>query len=245
MLYKQLSDAGLNETEAKIYLASLELGEASVSRIATKAGIKRTTVYLSLENLMKKGLMSALKKDGKIHYFSEDPRNLENLLEEKKQRISKIIPELLSFTNFIDKKPTIRYFEETEGIKEVLKDALNYPKKEICVMYYDAYVSDFEENFFSEYYIPERIKKRISVRKLLSQSDKLSEFDKTNPKFLQKSKYLPKDVFNIEIEIMIYGDDKVSILSFEEKFAMIIESKKIHASLQSIFETMWSIGKDY
>ncbi|MFA5986731.1 MAG: helix-turn-helix domain-containing protein [Parcubacteria group bacterium] len=245
MLYKQLSDAGLTETEAKIYLAALELGEASVSRIATKSDIKRTTVYLSLENLMKKGLMSAIKKGGKIHYFSEDPRNLERVMDERKKHISDLMPQLLSFANFIDKKPTIRYFEETAGIKEVLKDALNYPKKEICVMYYDAYTSNFDEDFFSEYFIPERIKKRISVRKLLPQSEKLSPFDKTNSEFLQKSRCLSTDIFNIEIEIMIYGSDKVSILSFEEKFALIIESRKIHASLKSIFETMWSIGQEY
>ena len=56
MNYIQLQDAGLSETEAKIYLAALELGQTSVSRIARKSGIKRTTIYLSLENLMEKGL---------------------------------------------------------------------------------------------------------------------------------------------------------------------------------------------
>ena len=64
MLHKQLQDAGLNETEAKIYLATLELGETNVGRIADKSGIKRTTIYLSLENLIKKGLISMIKKRG-------------------------------------------------------------------------------------------------------------------------------------------------------------------------------------
>ena len=244
MLYKQLEDAGLNETEAKIYLAALELGETSVSRIATKSGVKRTTVYLSMENLMKKGLMSAIKKDGKINYFAEDPRNLEQIMEERKKRIARLMPQLLSFTNLIDRKPTIRYFEETAGIKEVLKDVLNYPKNEACIMYSDSYITDFETTFFSDYYIPERIKKRIFVRKLLTQSEKLSAIDRTNVSLLQKTRFLPKETFNMEIEILIYGNDKVSIISFEEKIALIIESQKIHSSLKSIFETMWSIAKE-
>lgn len=244
MLYKQLEDAGLNETEARIYLAALELGETSVSRIATKSGIKRTTVYLSMENLMKKGLMSAIKKDGKINYFAEDPRNLERMMDERKKHISQLIPQLLSFTNLIDRKPSIRYFEGTEGIKEVLKNALVYAKREICVMYSQSYTNSLEEKFFSEYYIPERIKKRISVRKLLPNSENLNDTDKTNPAFLQQSRFISSDLFHIEIEIMIYGDNQVSIISFEEQFALIIESQKIHASLKSIFETMWSIAKE-
>lgn len=85
MLHEKLQKAGLNETEAKIYLAALELGQTSVSRIARKSGIKRTTVYLSLENLIHKGLMSQIVKDGKKYFFAEDPRNLERLMKRKKR----------------------------------------------------------------------------------------------------------------------------------------------------------------
>jgi len=238
MLYKQLQDAGLNETEAKIYLATLELGQTSVSRIARKSGIKRTTVYLSLENLISKGLMSTIKKDGKAHYFAEDPRNLERIMRERSRRVSKMIPELLAFTNLIDKKPEIRYFEGEDGIKEVLMHGLNHAKQELCLMYSESYIADFDEKYFSQYYVPERIKKKILARTLVPDNEQMRAFGTSNE--LRQIKFLPPNLFKIKIEIMLYGSDKVSIISFKEKFALIIESPAIHDSFKSIFETLWA-----
>lgn len=37
-----LRQFGLNEKQAKVYLACLELGSASVQKIAKKAGVERT-----------------------------------------------------------------------------------------------------------------------------------------------------------------------------------------------------------
>jgi HTH-type transcriptional regulator, sugar sensing transcriptional regulator len=244
MLYNQLQDAGLNETEAKIYLASLELGETSVSRIARKAGIKRTTVYLSLENLMERGLISAIKKEGKTNYFAEDPRNLERIMEERKERISKLVPELLAFTSLIDKKPQIRYFEGMEGIKEVIKDTLNYPNQEICTFFSESYLPDLGEEFFAEYYRPERLKRKISNRAILPDNEAMRALAKEDEKTLRHSKFISADLFKVKFEMMIYGDNKINIVSFKEKFALILESVEIYDSFKSIFETLWHFASE-
>jgi len=242
MLYKQLKYAGLTETEAKIYLASLELGETSVSRIARKSNIKRTTVYLSLENLMHKGLISAMKKEGKTHYFAEDPRNLERIMSERKEKISKLMPELLAFSNIIDRKPDIRYFEGDNGIKEVFVHAIENAKQEICLMYSEIYLSEFNEKFFSDYLVPKRLRKKILARTLVPDNNQMRALE--SEKILRKIKFLPPDLFKIRSEIIIYGNDKVGIISFREKFALIIECLDIHDSFQSIFEVMWFSAKD-
>lgn len=240
MLYSQLQDAGLNETEAKIYLAVLELGQTSVSRIARKSGIKRTTVYLSLENLIKRGLLSQIIKDGKKFVFAEDPRVLERIMEERKNRIAKLMPEILSFANLIDKKPAVRYFEDTDGVKEVLQDVLNYPNQEVLMMYSESSVLDFEDKFFSDYFVPERVKRKISARVLIPDNEVMRANMATNQQSLRQSKMLPPNLFNIQIEIMIYGKNKINLSSFKEKFGMIIESQIIHDSFKSIFEILWN-----
>jgi len=56
---------------------------------------------------------------------------------------------------------------------------------------------------------------------------------------LRQSRLISTDIFKLKIEITIYGNNKVNIVSFQEKFALIIESSDIHDSLKSIFETMW------
>jgi len=244
MLYSQLQDAGLNETEAKIYLAALELGQTTVSRIARKSGIKRTTVYLSLENILGKGLMSTVKIDGKAHYFAEDPRNLERIMEERKQRIAQLIPQLLAFTNLIDKKPQIRFFEGIEGIKEVIKDTLNYPNQEICTFFSESYMPDLGEIFFEEYYRPERLKRKISNRAIVPDNEEMRALAKNDEKVLRRTKLVSSDLFKIKFEMMIYGGGKVNIVSFKEEFAMIIESIEIFDSFKSIFETLWALAPE-
>ena len=46
-----LINLGLNEKQAKVYLALLQLGQAGVTAVAEKAGTKRPTTYLILEEL--------------------------------------------------------------------------------------------------------------------------------------------------------------------------------------------------
>lgn len=242
MLFKDLQEAGFNETEAKIFLAALELGESSVQRIARKAGIKRTTVYLSLENLMHRGIMSAIKKKGKTFYYAEDPRNLERIMEERKRRITNLIPQLLAFTNLIDRKPQVRYFEGEAGIKEVMMHALDHAKKEICVMYSIRYAVDFDEKFINEYFAPERAKRKIASRALAPDTHEIRALEMQ--KVLRQVRFFPPDLFKLNVEFLTYGADKVSVLSFPEKFALLIESVPVHDSLQSVFETMWQMGKE-
>jgi len=244
MLYSQLQDAGLNETEAKIYLAALELGQTTVSRIARKSGIKRTTVYLSLENLMKKGLMSSVKIDGKAHYFAEDPRNLERLMEERKQRIARLVPQLLAFTNLIDKKPQIRYFDGTEGMKEVIKDALSYPGQEVLTFFSESYLENFGDEFFAEIYRPERLKRKISTRAILPDNEEMRNLAQDDEKVLRRTKLIDSNLFKIKFEMMIYGNERVNIVSFKENFALIIDSPEINESFKSIFETIWALAPE-
>lgn len=244
MLEKQLLHAGLSETEVKIYLAVLELGQTSISRIAQQAGIKRTTVYLSLTRLMEQGLISAVKKGNRTSYFAEDPRELERIMERRKKEVSDIIPQLLTFTNLVDKKPEIRYFAGEEGIKEVLMKTLSYPEQEILTMFSDSsYLPDFEEKFFVNVYRPERIGRKIYSRVLMTENTRMRAFSQKNTEQFRNSKFLPANLFTIGIEMVLYGNNGVAITSYKERFAFIIESPVIHASFKAIFETLWAVAK--
>ena len=61
-LIKNLKEIGLSENQAKVYLACLQLGQDSVLNIAKSAELKRPSVYLLLEELENKGLISQVKK---------------------------------------------------------------------------------------------------------------------------------------------------------------------------------------
>jgi len=243
MIEKELMDAGLDDKETKVYLAALELGETNISRLAQKSKIKRTTVYLAIETLKEKGLISAVKKGKKTFFYAESPKVLEERLEEKKAALQKVMPELLSFTNLIDKKPTIRYFEGKEGIREVYRDTLKYPDSEILSCFSDEY-KFFSENFYYDYYMPARTEKKIWVRALLPDTEQMKKMQSEDQKYLRKSKLIDQKIFNINVEFNIYGKNKVAIISYEEEIALLIESPKIFQSIKSMFETIWTLAPE-
>lgn len=239
MLHKELTTLGLKENEARVYLAVLELGQTSISRIAKKAGVKRTTTYLAIESLKIQGLVHTLKKKHKTVFYAEDPRLLQEKIGERKKALDRVMPELLSLANAIDKKPSIQFFEGKEGIKELFKDILKYPHQEVLEWYSEAYVYDFEEEFFSRYFTPKRVANKIWVRAILPDNEVIQKLATQNKMQLRRTKLLDPKKYNIKIEINIYGGNKISIISFREEIGLIIESQKIHDSMKNIFELMW------
>jgi HTH-type transcriptional regulator, sugar sensing transcriptional regulator len=169
---------------------------------------------------------------------------LARIMEERKERVLKMVPELLAFTNLIDKKPQVRYFEGMDGVKEVLEDTISYSNQEILMFYSETSINDFEDKYFSTYYVPKRVARKISVRGILPDNPQIREYMKTNPASLRRTKLFPAETFHFTISLLLYGNGKICVISYLEMFAMIIESQEIYKSLKAIFETMWAMGKE-
>jgi sugar-specific transcriptional regulator TrmB len=240
-LAKDIQTLGFNEKETAVYLACLELGESNIQDIAKKSKVSRTTVYDIVESLKQKGLISITKRNKKIFYFAEDPRALKMQLEEKQGVLSRILPELLSVTNTLEKKPKIRYFEGEGGIKEVYKDTLRFHDQELLGWGSEKALENFDADFLNDYYVPARIKNKIFVRAIAPDNAVWQKYKVLDEKSLRKLKLIPKDKFPFEVEINLYGKKNIAIFSFQEKIALIIESEKIFITLKSIFELNWTI----
>jgi len=238
MLQKNLEKLGFENKEAILYTALLELGEASIVDIARKSGLKRTTVYHTLDSLKTRGLISQTKRKKKVFYIAEDPRSIEQELREKELLFKKTLPELMSIANFLERKPIIKYFEGLSGIKESYKDQLNYGHDEILTWWSESY-KIFGDEFFFDYFMPERLRKKIWVRAIACHSHYMESQKKEDEKSLRKIKLANLEPTFAELDISLYGKRKVAINSFHEKFAIIIESKALYNTLKNIFELQW------
>jgi sugar-specific transcriptional regulator TrmB len=238
MIYTELVKAGLSPNEAKLYLAALELGESSIAQIAKKAGVKRTSAYLSIEALKEKGLISQTKRRRKNLFYAENPKKIEAQLEEKKSIIQGIMPELLSINNLDTTKPAIRFFEGDNGIKEIYKDTLSYPDQELLAWTPPQVFTSLDKKFIDEY-VAKRANKKIWVRMIIPDVEKAHFYKQQDQASLRKTKIVPCDRFHFDVEINLYGGKKIGVMAFEEKIGLIIESKKIYNTLKSIFENQW------
>jgi len=123
MLEKYLQDIGLSDKEATVYLTLLAVEHASVLDLAKKTKIKRPTVYVVLESLSKKGLVSETTIGKKTHYQAEPPERLETFvekrkiaLEESQRTLKDVIPQIKSIARETGERPVVKYFEGKEGI---------------------------------------------------------------------------------------------------------------------------------
>jgi len=237
-----LIKAGLSPKESSVYLANYELGETTASRISQKSGVKRPTTYIELENLIKKGLVSQSMRKNLKYYTAQSPKMILSILDENKKELEQNMASIISLGSAIDKKPTVSYFEGEEGLKEVYRDTLSTPNKEIQSWFTGLSILG-SDSFQEKYYVPERIKKNIRIRTIIPNSNKLKPYIKQNIEHLRKTKIIDETKFDtkVENELMLYDKNKTAIINAGDKISIIIESSKIHDSLKQIFEIMWEM----
>lgn len=90
----QLRGAGLSESEAAIYVGLLKLGPTLVSRLSELTGFHRTNIYDTLGKLKDKGLATQHLENGKKHFSAADPQRLLAYLDERKETVERVLPEL-------------------------------------------------------------------------------------------------------------------------------------------------------
>ena len=158
-----LKKFGLSEKEAKIYIASLELGESTASDIAIKSNLPRTLVYDILERLIEIGIASYVIKNNKKFFLASDPSQLSEILKEKQEIIKNILPELISLQKLKGvKRPKIEIYEGKEGMKSVMNNILNSDVREFYA--YGSSRSSYEiiPAFMDDWH-KKRIKKKIMM----------------------------------------------------------------------------------
>ncbi len=231
-----LTTLGLEEKQAQTYLALLELGTASVQSIAQKAGLKRPTTYLILDELEQKGLAIQVPQHTKQLYTAESPEKLLREVKKKEELLRRFLPDLLALHNAKKEKPQVQLFQGVEGIKEVYNQI--YESSEV---WFFATLGDLQKQ------IPEVTKnvsrlakeKKLKVKEILSGTEADIQYASQVPtgEYYQV-RFIPKPLAFFT-DNGIYGD-KVAFFSFKPYlFAVVIESKDIVNSLKSLYELAW------
>jgi sugar-specific transcriptional regulator TrmB len=125
-----LKNCGFSEKEIAVYHTLINRGGSVVSEIAKHAGINRSTTYVILDALIKRGLIKSHEQRGIKIFAPLSPENLAVQLEEKAKQYAlqaqaarKIIAEL-NVTAPIRSKPTIRFFNGADEMHEVFATAI-------------------------------------------------------------------------------------------------------------------------
>lgn len=249
LLLKQLVNFGLSEKEAKIYLALLELEMATVFEVAKQSGINRSSAYVVLETLKKKGFVG-ISDDKKVrNYIAASPETLLHSAkaaakkqEETKTGIESIIPELKALHKGTKRRPIVKIFEGENAAREVYLSTLSSNSKELRTFANPINIFKRIPDFV-EAYDKERAKRGIKMFMINPATKEVVEMYKhVKPEEPFECMLIPEDKFKFSSDMGIVGNN-VTLISPKDNFGIIIESKEIADMLKNSFDLAWEEAK--
>jgi hypothetical protein len=239
---------GLSDKEARVYLATLELGQDTVQNIAEKSEVNRATTYVILEKLLGLGLVSTIEKGKKTLFIAENPTELGNLLEDQKRDIEKrkkyldeAMGELQALYDANPNKPTVRYFEGADGLEALDrygKDEMKPGSEIISLLPIDLIEEQFPTR--RKVSVGDRVQKKIKARSIYTHKDgEIPGY--VNEKELREGIFLPREELPLGTTIQVVGDWAVKFFSFnpDNYFGILVLNSEIARNMKLLLELAW------
>jgi len=236
-----LEQVGLSERESRVYLALLDIGPSTTSKLIRKTGIASSKIYDVLEKLEHKGLVTHIIEKGKKRFQTVNPDKLIDLLKEKENSVIDILPRLKEMYLQKNEEINAEIYKGKEGIKAIFEDILKTGKN------WYALGASGKAEITLPYFMPHFYKRmkegKIKLMALFVDNETTRKQAKELMKYKNiKRKFLPKQIRNLMV-IFIYGE-KIAIIPITktievEPIAILINSKETADSYKDYFEWLW------
>ncbi len=233
-IIQTLERLGLDEKEAKTYLALLSMGEATATKLAERTGITRTLIYEITDRLMKRGLVSLVVKEGTKHFSASEPEFLLRELEEKTDDLRRALPDLKAVMASAKRETKVSLYRGRKGVNTILKMIIDDGKdyyitgggKEACQHF------EHENKVFVKRAAEAGIKGYLLARK----------GDNFFIGKLERFRYLPPQLISL-VSNMVWGDKTAIFVWSEPCHAIVIENDKIARSNVLTFKYLWGTAE--
>ncbi|HSX14429.1 MAG TPA: helix-turn-helix domain-containing protein [Candidatus Saccharimonadales bacterium] len=246
-LAAKVQTLGLSDKEAKVYVAALFLGPASVQKIAQQADVNRATAYVILDQLAELGLVAQSTEGKKTVFVAEGPDMLERLferqmeqVEERRKELQALLPELEQ-TNRTQSSsaPIVRFYKGKEGVEAVGRE---FSRKSTPGSVSYGLVNYDEVDKISPSILKttpkQRLKKKISSKIIYSYRKTVP----SDPKLLRQTIKIDEPV---KADISLRNDQAAfSTYAGKDTISVLIESREIVGALKQLFELAWDKNQD-
>jgi len=240
-MYEELKEFGLSENEIQIYVELLKTGVTTANRIAKLTGIKRSTTYDNLNLLINKGLVSSIIREKVAYYESIDPKKIIRLMDEKKDKLTKIVTKLSTLKESNKYETGASFFEGKKGVITILNDILDekkelwfYGSRKRAMVALQAYPDNF---------VLKRAELKIPLKAVMSEEDRGDPAMNDKKVYaISKMKFL-RDLNQISTNVFIYGNKVAFMTSGENLAGIIVKNHEIVEQQRKIFEILWNIAK--
>lgn len=235
-LKSALKQFGFTDKQARVYLATLELGSAPVSQISQKAKVPRPTCYDVLETLREQGIASTFIKNKTLWFSVEDPRKVVSMARQKVKTLEQAMPELEALWGEARERPKVRFYQGKEGIRQIYEEMLQDKKEILGLNSADDMFSAIGE--YQLEFVKQRVRAKIPTRVILRDTPKARERQKSGLAELRQIRFIPPS-FSFRGFVLVFGS-KIAYVSFTKDYvAILIESAELAAIQRAALEYIW------
>lgn len=239
-LIQNLGSAGLNEKEARVYIALLQLGKASAYAISSRSGLKKPTTYVILDELIKKSLVMKIPRVKKQQYVARPPEEFFANAEERLKQAKRSLPELITMAENEKVKVQTLFYEGVNGIE----DSLNYHLKEMKgkdIIGFYATAEDASKELLDIYntWAKGLSENGVRMKGVTPEHESTKPYRDLDEKYGISIKGIPLSGYSSKVSLEA-GDDFVRIILNKPQQALIIKSPELANSVKQIFDMVWS-----
>jgi len=242
-----LKDLEFTDSEAKVYLALVELGRASKGRIVESAGIASSKVYELLDKLTQKGLAGYVIKSGVKFFHAAPPERLLDYLRAKEEKLAAQRAKLEEIIPVLDRKlkaaapeTTVELFEGLAGAATSFGDILRELSRgdEYYVLGISKFTPEFER--FVVRFHRRRAKAGIRCRIIVNELAR-STGEQLAAVPLTQVRYVDKEIFT-PVVFIVYRHKTLISLGLDEVFIQV-SSKNLADGMRAYAQYMWKAAR--
>jgi HTH-type transcriptional regulator, sugar sensing transcriptional regulator len=245
VLQAYLDRIGLNPKERQIYEMLLTLGVAKAAEVAKRTNIPRQTAYSILESLVAKHIVDVHAHRG-VRVYSANPqillrrvRSAQDELERTYVDLQKEIPKIEALKMRPAAIPEMKYYEGTEGLKELFNDILEQHAKGVKEFrgYGVNHLSRALPGDFLSSFIKKRWTYKVGTRLLIAHAP--DDFGITDADHAMGREIKHINIPEQDAGCYIVGD-QVYIFSFIDQVGLVIHNDTIAKLLTAVFDDHWN-----
>lgn len=234
-----IQQLGYPSSQVKIYLAALDLGEATITDLAGKVSMPRTSVQSIIEEMHKKGLMNYYLKRRRRYWVAENPEKLMISLKEREAALKSIMPELQSKRFAQGGRPIVRVYHGPEEIKLIMENMIDSKKHINAIISWDDWRFFFGDDYVDDF-IENRYKHFLRIRLLTPKTPSSISLKERDSRELRQTRFLPTSM-DIKNTNFIY-DNTFAIISLNKRqpVGIVMEDPDIAHTASLLFESTWA-----
>ena len=240
MILNQLTELGLSQNEAKVYLALLKLGTSTTGPLIKESGLYRVILYDTLEKLIQRGLVTFSLKKNRRNFEAEDPNKLIELVEQRVRTAREAAAELIKLCQPKPAAEGAYVYEGWAGIKAAQENYFRIMQKRSHGQYLMIGASKQLhrrlDDFFNSFH-QRRAKLGVSAKLLFNENNR--EYGELKLKYKPVVvRYLPRH-FVTPSWISTYHDLVLIGFVSDHPMAFVIVNKAVADGYRQYFDYMW------